>query len=84
MNEVFQVKSPVPYYLSDENELHSRNPKTVAYGTESVSFITPKVNSTLGIEKLSISIFSQKCARKWESNYPYQLCKNYLQHVGFI
>ena len=31
MNEVFQVKSPAPYYLRDKNELCSRNPKTVAY-----------------------------------------------------
>ena len=30
MNEVFQVKSPAPYYLRDKNELCSRNPKTVA------------------------------------------------------
>ena len=33
MNEVFLVKSPAPYYLRDKNELYSRNPKTVAYGT---------------------------------------------------
>ena len=33
MNDVFQVKSPAPYYLRDKNELYSRNPKTVAYGT---------------------------------------------------
>ena len=41
MNEVFQVKSPAPYYLRDKNELCSRNPKAVAYGTESVSFMAP-------------------------------------------
>ena len=40
MNEVFQVKSPAPYYLRDKNELYSRNPKTV---TESVSFMAPKI-----------------------------------------
>ena len=32
MNDVFQVKSPVPYYLRDKNEFYSRNPKTVTYG----------------------------------------------------
>ena len=45
MNEAFQVKlvkSPAPYYLRDKNELYSRNPKTVAYGTESVSFMAPE------------------------------------------
>ena len=33
INDVFQVKSPAPYYLRDKNELYSRNSKTVAYGT---------------------------------------------------
>ena len=43
MNEVFQVKSPAPYYLRNKNQLYSRNPKTVTYGTESVSFVAPKI-----------------------------------------
>ena len=42
MKEVFQVKSPAPYYLRDKNELYSRNPKTGTYGTEAVSFMAPK------------------------------------------
>ena len=33
MNEVFQNKSPAPYYLRGKNELYSRNPEKVAYGT---------------------------------------------------
>ena len=40
MNEIFQVISPAPYYLRDKNELYSRNPKTVAYGTESFSSVS--------------------------------------------
>ena len=47
MNEVFQVKLPAPYYLRDENELYNRNPKTVAYGTELVSFMAPKIWSIM-------------------------------------
>ena len=43
MNKVFQVKSPTPYYLRDKNKLYSRNLKTVAYGTESLSFMAPKI-----------------------------------------
>ena len=42
MNEAFQVKSPASYYLNYENELYSKNSKTVTYGTESVSFMAPK------------------------------------------
>ena len=43
MNEVFQVKLSAPYYLRDKNELDSRNPKTMAYGTESVTSVAPKI-----------------------------------------
>ena len=86
MNEVFQVKSPAPYYLRDKNELDSRNPKTVAYGAESVSFMAPKIWSVVsqGL-KSSQSLYSfKKIIRKWKPNCSCRLCKTYLQHVGFI
>ena len=66
MNESFQVKmvkSPAPYYLRDKNELYSRNPKTVAYGTESVSFMAPETWSIVPQElKNSQSLYSFKMA----------------------
>ena len=86
MNEVFQVKSPAPYYLRDKNELDSRNPKTVAYGAELVSFMAPKIWSVVsqGL-KNSQSLYSfKKIIRKWKPNCSCRLCKTYLQHVGFI
>ena len=43
MNEVFQVKPSAPYSLGDKNNLYSRNPKTMTYGTESISFLAPKI-----------------------------------------
>ena len=43
INEVFQVRSSAPYSVSDKNELYTRNPKTVTYGTESISFFAPKI-----------------------------------------
>ena len=36
MNEVFQVKSPVLYYLRDKNDLYSGNPETVWNGVNLV------------------------------------------------
>ena len=86
MNEAFQVKSPAPYYLGNKNELYSRNPKTVAYETASVSFMAPKIWSVMPQElKNSESLYSfKKRIRKWKPNCPCQLCKIYLQHVGFI
>ena len=86
INEVVQVISPAPYYLRDKNELYSRNPKTVAYGTESVSFMAPKIWSIVPQElKNCQSLYSfKKSIRKWKPNYLCWLCKTYLQHVGFI
>ena len=71
MNDVFQVKSPAPYYLRDKNELYSRNPKTVAYGTESVSFMAPKIWSIVPQElensqtKLSMLVMENLLATCW-------------------
>ena len=81
MNDVFQVKSPAPYYLKHKNELCS---KTVAYGTESVSFMAPKIWPIVPQElKNSQSLyFFKKGIRKWKPNC--WLHKTYLQHVGFI
>ena len=86
MTDVVQVKSPAPHYLRDKTELYSRNPKTVMHGTESVSFMAPKIWSIVHQElKNSQSQYSfTKGLRKWKSNCPCRLCKTYLQHVGFI
>ena len=37
MNEVFQINLSAPYFLRNKNELHSRNPKTVTHGTETIN-----------------------------------------------
>ena len=86
MNEVFQVNSPAPYHLRDKNELYSRNPKTVVYGTESVTIIAPKIWPIVPQEfKTSQSLYSfKKHIRKWKPNCPCRLSKTYLQHVAFI
>ena len=80
MNEVFQVKSTAPYYLRDKNELYSRNSETVAYGTEPISFMAPKICSIVPQElKNSQSLYSfKKSIRKWKPNCPSRLCKTYL------
>ena len=90
MNEVFRLNHsewPAPFYLTDKNELYSRNPKTVACGTESVSFMAPKIWSMRPQESKnsqSLYSFKKKSIRKWKLNCPCRLCKTYLEHVGFI
>ena len=47
LSEVFQVNETISYDLRMRNKLYSRNPKTVRYGTETVSFLSPKIWSLI-------------------------------------
>ena len=63
-----------------------RNPKTVKYGTETISYLAHKIwylvpNVIEGSS--SLDAFKSKI-RQWAPDYPCRLCKTYLQHVGFI
>ena len=73
MKNVFHFNTNIPYNLRSRSELYSRNPKTVKYGTETISCLAPKIWSLV-----------PNAIRQWEPDCPCQLCKNYLQHVGFI
>ena len=42
MGEVSKISKTLPYNLRTHNEFFSRVPKTVKYGTESISFLAPK------------------------------------------
>ena len=43
MGDVFKINRTLPYNLRTHNEFSSRVPKTVKYGTETISFLDPKV-----------------------------------------
>ena len=71
MNEVFQVKPSVPCSLKEMNELYSRNPKTVTYGTESISFLVPRIwLGYLKKKKCKSLDFFQQSIRKKKTNLP--------------
>ena len=48
--------------------------KTVKYGTETISYLAPKT---------WLDVFESKI-RQWKPDCHCPLCRNYLQHVGFI
>ena len=50
VNKVFQVKQSDTYSLRDKNELYNKNPETVTYGTESISFLASKIWSIVSQE----------------------------------
>ena len=43
LSEVFKVNETTPYDLRMRNELYSRNPKIVKYGTETTFFLSPEM-----------------------------------------
>ena len=43
ISQFFKVNETIPYNLRIRNELYARNPKTVRYGTETISFLNPKI-----------------------------------------
>ena len=43
MNNIFNVNQTVPYDLRKRNVLQSRNPSSVRYGSDTISYIAPKI-----------------------------------------
>ena len=63
------------------------NVKTVHYGTESLSFLGPKIWEIVPLEiKSSRSLEEiKKKIKSWiPEKCPCRLCKIYLHHIGFI
>ena len=85
MNSVFNLKENNRDSLRNVYELYSRNPRTVKYGTQTTLYSAPKTRSLVPQTiKDSTSIHSFKTKiRKWKPGCPCQLCKRYLQYVGF-
>ena len=43
MNNIFEVNQTIPYDFRKQNVLQSRNHSSVRYGTETISYIAPKI-----------------------------------------
>ena len=86
LNNVFHKNISNSYDLRNHKELYSRNPKTVRYETETVSYMTPKIWSKVPETiKMSSSLDSFKSKiRKWKPECDCRLCTTYLHHVGFV
>ena len=86
LNDIF-VPVSHPYNFRRNDTLQRRRMNSVRHGTESVSFLGPKIWDLVPSDiKLSqsLSIFKRKIKKWVPLQCPCQLCKIYLQHVGFI
>ena len=86
MNNVFRILKN-DYNTRKADEFQSHYVKTVHYGTETVSFLGPKLWSILPNEYesiININEFKSKIKSWVLQNCPCRLCKIYIHHVGFI
>ena len=80
LESTFKVHETIPYDLRVCNKLHARNPITVRYGTETISFLSPKIWSLIP-QNIKDSgslpcLKKKKKNRKWKPNCPCRLCKH--------
>ena len=76
-----------PYDLRNNRILFGKRNRTVFYGTESLSSLTPRIWELIPqLLKDETELFQFKTKMKTctTSQYPYRLCKKYSGHVGFI
>ena len=86
VNNVFHKNISNSYDLQNRKELYSRNPKTVRYGTETVSYIVSKIWSKVPkTTKMGSLLESLKTKiGKWKPECSCCLCATYFHHVGFV
>lgn len=86
MNDIFRIRNR-NYITRKNDEFQSHCVKTVHYGTETVSFLGPKLWSILPDEYKKINNlhdFKDKIKSWGPQNCPCRLCKTYIHQVGFI
>ena len=86
MNDIFNTRT-VTYYLRNARVLQSHNPRTVKYGTETVSIKAAQIWQLLPDNlKQKESLASFKIAiRSCKFEFcPCRLCKTYVQNLGFV
>ena len=86
MNEIF-VERNNNYSLRGNNLLTRRRVNSMRYGTETDSFLAPKIWDILPKDikdSESLDIFKKKIKKWIPSEYICRLCKTYVLQVGFI
>ena len=86
MTELFQIKN-TNYNLRKGSKLFSHNIKTVHYGTESVSYLGPRIWDQIPEEMKNcktLNSFKHRIKSWTPTACPCNLCKRYVKNVGFI
>ena len=77
VKNVFHLNTNIPYNLRSCSELYCRNPNTVKYRTETITYLTHKIWSLVPQamkSSKSLNAFKSKI-RQWKSDCPCRLCR---------
>ena len=77
----------VPYKLRQDVSFRSYNVKTVLYGTETLSYLGPKIWNLVpsNIRDCATEPIFRKKIKKWKPDRcPCRLCKVFISNLGFI
>ena len=86
VTEIFQERT-VSYNLRSDNSFASRHVNSVYHGTESLSFLGPKIWELVPSEikqSENLEIFKNKIKQWIPLQCPCRLCRTYLPHIGFL
>ena len=86
VKEIFQERR-IPYNLRNENSFVARHVNSVYHGTESLSFLGPKIWELVppDLKTLeSLEAFKTRIKKWTPLNCPCRLCRTYLPNIGFI
>ena len=85
MKEVFLLKETLPYCT--KFPFKTRNVRTVAYGTNTLSFLGPKIWAIVPIaikESKSLIEFKREISKWKPEQCPCRLCDTYITGLGFV
>ena len=86
MNNIFK-KRKVKYNFRQNSTFETRNIKSFFYGSETISFIRPKIWQLLPSnvnDSENLNIFKANIKSWKPGNWPCHLCRLYIADIGFI
>ena len=87
MNNIFKLKEENPYNQRHLSEFFSTLINSVYHGTESISFLGPKIWDILPEKLKNIETLDafKKEVKTWKpDNCPCRICKVFIEGVGFL
>ena len=79
LNEVFKVNETIPYDLRIQSKLYARDPTKLRYGTETISFLSPKIWSLIPQnvkDSDTVPCFKKKKKREKKNKLPMSFKQN--------